>query len=275
MFTLTATHVDEYVASLSGGSDSASSVTDYTQPATTALIQLPSPAQLEMTMLPWVNGGEGGGGSGGGGGVRALAATTLTIPYLIDFEAAAGIEPAASARAKTGCRSALTFPVENWGGSGAEIHAHAETAVGPSLSQPDDLAVASETRATPTISPLMHAVIAGDVGAVLGRLIQPTARVNAKDANGQTALHLCVLGFKPAEHEHVWMPMLVALITAGANPDAADSDMATSLMYACRLGFPPLIERLLAGGICSLCMARLQESALWFLPLLVDRGLVR
>jgi hypothetical protein len=255
MPSLSAASVDEYVLSVSGGSDYESSTTDSTQSTTTAFAQSPSLAPLEMPMLPWANGSAFGEGAGGGD-LRAQVAVTLATTDFMNFKAGVGFgnrsEPAASAGAGTGSHSKTTFPAGKWGEGGVEIHAQAMASTGPSLSQPDGLTVATrhrETLSTPTKTPLMLAVVVGDAEAVLERLMQPTARVNAKDLNGQTALHLCVLGFEPAQHEHVWMPMIVALITAGANPDAADRDMATSLMYACRLGFSPLIERLLAGGI--------------------------
>jgi ankyrin repeat protein len=93
-----------------------------------------------------------------------------------------------------------------------------------------------------TTSPIADAAMAGDERAV-ATLLAKRANVNARQADGATALHWAVYRDD--------LPMIDRLLAAGARVDAANRHGATPLALACINGSARAIERLLAAGADS------------------------
>jgi ankyrin repeat protein len=88
-------------------------------------------------------------------------------------------------------------------------------------------------------SDVADAVMRGDAAAVRALLAQK-ADVNAKQADGATALHWAVYRVDAA--------LTDLLLQAGANPRAANSEGATPLSLACLNGNAAIVESLLKAG---------------------------
>jgi ankyrin repeat protein len=120
---------------------------------------------------------------------------------------------------------------------------------------------------------LIHAAERGD-GETVGRLLrQGGLDVNAKGADGATALHWMVR----AEDE----AMVAALLAAGANPTAANSLGVTPAYLAASQGHAAILRRVLDAGAPAnasdttgdtLLMAAVRSGSLPATTLLLDRG---
>eukprot|EP00039_Didymoeca_costata_P029062 m.23150 g.23150 ORF g.23150 m.23150 type:complete len:1382 (+) comp7469_c0_seq1:205-4350(+) len=102
-----------------------------------------------------------------------------------------------------------------------------------------------------SVPELIVAVKMGDVRAV-DELLKNGAPVNAPDSYGRSALHYCVIGFNPVNME-AGMRLLNALLAYKGDPNRPDNDQATPLMYACRDGNEPVVQRLMKEGGSPAC----------------------
>jgi ankyrin repeat protein len=229
MPSLSAAYVEDYVSSLSGASDDArSNISSSSIPAA----QSPASLQLEMTTHPW---GDVSCYASSACRAGALGAEETLFGMMVDAD---GTEDGHENESMQGLAMPLPVPAV------PALQAQA-------LAQVQQLQSSFAALAMKT--PLMLAVAQGFAESVHQLLGQPGVQVNARDQHGQTALHQCVLAFNPAR-VHVGKGILAALLKAGARPNQADAEMSTPLMYACRLGFTPLIEELLASGASVACV---------------------
>jgi ankyrin repeat protein len=129
---------------------------------------------------------------------------------------------------------------------------------------------ATSAAATDTLS---RAAEAGDTAAVRELLRQGGQDVNAKGADGSTALHWMVR----AEDE----PTVAALLAAGASSSIANTLGVTPAYLAATHGHAPILKRLLDAGVSvdsadstgdTLLMAAVRTGSLPAVTLLLDRG---
>jgi rhodanese-related sulfurtransferase len=89
------------------------------------------------------------------------------------------------------------------------------------------------------MTPLMKAARFGDA-AIVAALLQAGARLDSRNADGNTALWLACVGGEPE--------CVALLIRAGIDIDNRNDNGATCLMYASSTGKAPLVEMLIAAG---------------------------
>jgi ankyrin repeat protein len=107
--------------------------------------------------------------------------------------------------------------------------------------------------AVPRDTRLVDAVKAGN-GAVAVGLLQKKVDVNAREADGTTALHWAVRNDDAT--------LVDRLIRAGANAKAENRYGVTPIALACENGSAPVVERLLKAGVSANTTGPLGETAL-------------
>ena len=105
-------------------------------------------------------------------------------------------------------------------------------------------------------TPLMYAALKSRLG-VMKDLIAAGANVQAKNSEGNTALHLVA----QVPREELAMTLVAALIASGASVDDQNTEGFTALMIACRYGRLELVKALLKAGADPLLINAFDCSA--------------